>query len=141
MLAISTFGCADKKIEPLRDIGGPRESSIPYDITPEKKGELFVDKTAEYGLTGVQAVHMYAVDANHDGATDLVVLDDFMVSPKFYFFNKSEKKIQTGCKPFCRNHPRKLHEFCGSGSRRNPGRDSRKSQPEERDDSVPGPRL
>ncbi len=100
VLAITIAGCADKKIEPLKDIGGPRESSIPYDIAPEKKGDIFVDKTEEYGLKGVQAVHMYAVDANHDGATDLVILDDFMATPKFYFFDKAEKKFKLGANPF-----------------------------------------
>ncbi|MBC7427080.1 MAG: VCBS repeat-containing protein [Bacteriovorax sp.] len=100
LLVVSIAGCADKKIQPLSDIGGPREASIPYDITPEKKGDIFVDKTEEYGLKGVHAVHMYAVDANHDGATDLVTLDDFMASPKFYFFNKAEKKFKLGDNPF-----------------------------------------
>jgi hypothetical protein len=93
-------GCADKKIHVLSDIGGPREASIPYEIAPEKAGTIFVDKTKEYGLTGVQAVHMYAVDANHDGATDLVTLDDFVATPKFYFFDKHEKKFQLGDNPF-----------------------------------------
>lgn len=100
MLAITVASCADKKIEPLKDIGGPRESSIPYDITPEKKGEIFVDKTADYGLSDIQGVHLYAVDANHDGATDLVVLDDFVASPKFYYFDKTQKKFKLGDNPF-----------------------------------------
>lgn len=103
-LLIVISGCADKKVRPLVDVGGPREQSIPYDINPAKASEhyagTFVDKTEEYGLKGVQAVHMYAVDANNDGATDLVVLDDFLASPKFYFFDKKEKKFKLGPSPF-----------------------------------------
>ena len=101
---LAAVGCADKKITPLRDIGGPREQSIPYEITPEKPSEksagIFLDKTKEYGLAGVTAVHLYAVDANHDGTTDLVVLDDFYASPKFYFFEKKIKKFILGNNPF-----------------------------------------
>lgn len=93
-------GCAEKKIEPLKDIGGPREQSIPYEITPEKEGTVFVDKAQEYGLKDVTAVHLYAVDVNNDGATDLVVLDDFYAAPKFYYFDKKEKKFKLGENPF-----------------------------------------
>jgi hypothetical protein len=100
-LLLLAASCADKKIRPIKDIGGPREQSIPYEITPDKGTKtVFVDKTKEYGLEGVEAVHLYAVDANHDGATDLVVLDDFSAAPKFYFFNKSEKKFKLGANPF-----------------------------------------
>ena len=103
-LLILLSGCADKKIRPLVDVGGPREQSIPYDITPTKASGVysntFIDKTKEYGLEGVEGVHLYAVDANNDGATDLVVLDDFIATPKFYFFNKIEKKFQQRENPF-----------------------------------------
>lgn len=94
------MSCGHKKIRPILDIGGPREASIPYDITPELKGNLFVDKTREYGLEGIEGIHFYAVDANNDGATDLVVLEDFISSPKFYFMNKKEKKFILGENPF-----------------------------------------
>jgi hypothetical protein len=103
-LLLLAAGCADKKIRPLVDVGGPREQSIPYDINPAKASghyaHTFVDKTQEYGLQNVEGVHLYAVDANNDGATDLVVLDDFLASPKFYFFNKKEKKFHLGANPF-----------------------------------------
>ena len=97
-------GCADKKIRSVVEVGGPREQSIPYDINPEKASghyaHTFLDKTEQYGLKDVQGVHLYAVDANNDGATDLVVLDDFLASPKFYFFNIKEKKFELGTSPF-----------------------------------------
>ena len=103
-LLLVIAGCADKKIRPIVDVGGPREQSIPYDIRPAvasgSYAQTFVDKTDEYGLLDVQGVHLYAVDANNDGSTDLVVLDDFLASPKFYFFSKKEKKFKLGGNPF-----------------------------------------
>jgi hypothetical protein len=99
-LTIILASCAEKKINPLMVESGPRESSIPYDISPEKKSDVFVDKTIEYGLQGVKAVHLYAVDANNDGLTDIVTLDDFVASPKFYFHNKVTKKFELGTNPF-----------------------------------------
>lgn len=92
-------GCAEKKIQAIKEIG-PREQSIPYDITPERSGGVFIDKALEYGLNDVSGVHLYAVDVNNDGATDLVVLDDFYTSPKFYLFNKKEKKFKLSENPF-----------------------------------------
>jgi hypothetical protein len=100
-ILLYTAGCADKKIRPIKDIGGPREQSIPYEISPDKAiNSVFVDKTEAYGLKGVQAVHLYAVDVNNDGATDLVTLDDFSSAPKFYYFNKKEKKFILSENPF-----------------------------------------
>lgn len=71
-----------------------------YSMGPTKSSAIFIDKTQEYGLEGVVAVHLYAVDVNHDGHTDLVALDDFFAAPKFYFFNPSTKKFQIGASPF-----------------------------------------
>ncbi len=99
LLAVTLASCAEKKIQAIKDLG-PREQSIPYDITPERSGAIFVDKAEEYGLKDVSAVHLYAVDVNHDGATDLVVLDDFYTSPKFYLFNKREMKFKLSENPF-----------------------------------------
>lgn len=103
-LLILGSGCADKKIRPVVDVGGPREQTTAYDINPATASGnyagIFVDKTDEYGLKDIQGVHLYAVDANNDGATDLVVLDDFLASPKFYFFDKKEKKFKLGATPF-----------------------------------------
>jgi hypothetical protein len=95
--------CSHKEIsrsEPIKDIGGPREQSIPYDLAPEKKGTIFINETVEYGLQGIEAVHLYAVDFNNDGATDLVTLEDFVANPKFYLFNKKLKKFELIESPF-----------------------------------------
>ncbi|MBY0414675.1 MAG: VCBS repeat-containing protein, partial [Bdellovibrionales bacterium] len=102
--------CADKKIRPIKDIP-PSELSeqdtnhpkeiITYNGEPNTAGiDGFKDLTKEYGLDGIEAVHLYAVDVNNDGATDLVTLDDFSSAPKFYFFNKKEKKFKHGDNPF-----------------------------------------
>lgn len=99
LLAVMIAGCAEKKIQPIKEFG-PREQSIAYDVAPERSGGVFVDKSDEYGLKNVSAVHLYAVDVNSDGATDLVVLDDFYTSPKFYLFNKTEKKFKLSENPF-----------------------------------------
>lgn len=71
-----------------------------YKMGPELSSTVFVDKTEEYGLKGVQAVHLYAVDVNNDGYTDLVTLDDFYAAPKFYLFNPKTKKFELSSSPF-----------------------------------------
>jgi hypothetical protein len=99
-LTLLASGCAEKKIRSLSDSSTPREQSIAYSMDSDKTSTVFVDKTAELGLKDVQAVHLYAVDINNDGATDLITLDDFYASPKFYFFDKAEKKFKLGENPF-----------------------------------------
>lgn len=94
-------GCAEKKIRPLKNVDAPKEQSIAYEFSPDKGSRnVFTNKTSEYGLEGVEAVHLYAVDVNNDRATDLVTLDDFSAAPKFYFFNKKNKKFILGENPF-----------------------------------------
>lgn len=104
VLAFSTaflaVGCAEKKIQPLKEPLTVASLMPQYSIGPEKKSETFLDMTEEYGLLGVNGVHLYAVDVNNDRATDLVVLDDFYASPKFYLFDKKEKKFKLGENPF-----------------------------------------
>lgn len=60
---------------------------------PTKKGTAFIDATEKFGLAGVKAVHLYAVDFNNDTHTDLVVLPGFYSSPEFYQFNYKAKKF------------------------------------------------
>lgn len=94
-------GCAEKKIRPIKNIDAPKEQSVAYEFSPEKGSRhVFTNKTSEYGLDGVEAVHLYAIDANNDGATDLVALDDFSAAPKFYFFHKKERRFILGANPF-----------------------------------------
>lgn len=64
-----------------------------YEMGPTKPSSVFKDVTTEYGLEAVKAVHLYAVDFNHDGTTDLVTLEDFYSVPKFYHLNKKLKKF------------------------------------------------
>ncbi len=91
----------EKKITPIpKTITPVREEISKYKMGPEVPSSVFIDKTDEYGLKGVEAVHLYAVDVDHDGYTDLVTLDDFYTSPKFYFFNPKIKKFVLGANPF-----------------------------------------
>ena len=53
--------------------------SIAIDLTPHSKTKPgFVDRTAEYGLENLKAVHLYAVKLNQDEFTDLVILEDYI---------------------------------------------------------------
>jgi hypothetical protein len=57
-----------------------------------KEGGVFVDKTKEYGLSGLFAVTFNSVDLNLDGKTDLVILPTYYSRPKFYIFDPASKK-------------------------------------------------
>lgn len=104
LLALASLlaGCShEKKIIPITAPSvATKEESPKYNMGPEKSSAVFIDKTEEYGLKGVQAVHLYAVDVNHDGYTDLVTLDDFYASPKFYLFNPKTNKFELCPSPF-----------------------------------------
>ncbi len=78
----------------------PREEARHYLMGPELPSQIFIDKTEEYGLKNVKAVHLYAVDINRDGFTDLVALEDFYSTPKFYLFNGKTKKFELTESPF-----------------------------------------
>ena len=96
-------GCAEKKIRPINE-------DVPMNVVqksavnggPSRSSHIvrFLEKSADYGLKNVKGVHLYAVDANDDGLTDLVTLEDFVSSPKFYFFNKDKKQFVLGDNPF-----------------------------------------
>ncbi len=55
--------------------------------------KFFVDKTADWGLQGEKAVHLYAVDFNSDGHQDLVLLPDYYAVPKFLAYDLKSKKF------------------------------------------------
>lgn len=78
------------------------ERKLPhYEMGPTKSSsDIFQDVTKQYGLEGVKAVHLYAVDVNHDGASDLITLEDFYSVPKFYIFDKNLKKFIITKSPF-----------------------------------------
>lgn len=58
-----------------------------------KNGGPFIDKTNDYGLSGLYAVTFNAVDFNFDGHTDLVILPTYYSRPKFYVWNQNENKF------------------------------------------------
>lgn len=60
----------------------------------------FRDKTKTYGLEGVKASHLYAVDLDNDGDTDLVTLSNNHAEPEFYYFDSRKKKFVKGYSPF-----------------------------------------
>lgn len=60
----------------------------------------FQDKTKAYGLEGIKAAHLYAVDLENDGDTDLVTLSNNHAEPEFYFFDSKKKKFSKGNSPF-----------------------------------------
>jgi len=62
--------------------------------TIEGKIGAFKDLTNEYGLEGVEATNLYAVDFNNDSYTDLVLLPNFYSTPEFYAFDPIIRKFQ-----------------------------------------------
>lgn len=54
----------------------------------------FKDRTADYGLEGLSAVAINAVDINFDGRVDLVLLPTYYARPKFMIFDAKEKKFK-----------------------------------------------
>lgn len=60
----------------------------------------FRDKTKAYGLEGVKASHLYAVDLDNDGDTDLVTLSNNHSEPEFYYFDSKKKHFSKGYSPF-----------------------------------------
>ncbi len=54
----------------------------------------FIDRTKEFGLEGVEGTHLYAVDFDGDGHTDLVVLPRFYSTPEFYRFVPEKGKFK-----------------------------------------------
>ncbi len=92
---IDSNNVRENKVNIAEEVKSPH-----YQMGPTTVSKFFEDQTTEYGLKGVKGVHLYAVDANHDGATDLVVLEDFYSVPKFYLFDKKQKKFILSPSPF-----------------------------------------
>ena len=60
----------------------------------EGTGTYFQDITEEVGLSGELATHIYAVDFDGDGHTDIVTLPLFYSQPKFFRYITKTKKYQ-----------------------------------------------
>lgn len=58
-----------------------------------KEGGSFIDRTKEYGLDGLFAVTLNAVDLNFDGHTDLVVLPTYYSRPKFLIWKPEDNRF------------------------------------------------
>lgn len=89
--------CAGSKEQrPQRiDQQQPRET-LDFNPGPEAQQALdhyFIDMTEQYGLKGVKASHLYAVDFDNDGYTDLVVLPRFFSIPEFYRFDPVKQRF------------------------------------------------
>lgn len=101
MAGILLASCAhEKKIIPISPNIKEKNEPPKYLMGPETPSNIFVDRTADYGLSGVQGVHLYAVDVNRDGHTDLITLEDYYSAPKFYFFDSKIKKFTLAPNPF-----------------------------------------
>ena len=74
-----------KLSEELDDLSKKIQS---VDYGPTQKNVMsFVDKTDAYGLSGLQAIALNAVDFNFDGRSDLIVIPNYYSRPKFYLFD------------------------------------------------------
>jgi hypothetical protein len=99
---VGSFGCSTHKTTPPASTTkadkpqvSPTEQEISGPPTWHKRaGLVMLDVTEKVGLQNVSAVHWYAVDFNHDGATDLIALNDFYAIPDFYLFNRKNKKFE-----------------------------------------------
>ncbi len=96
LLLIGSASCSSpQKESPPSLTTADEEQPLPPIIAgPLNTSALFVDKTAEIGLAGVEATHFYAVDLNNDHQTDLVILPDHYSVPEFYYFNKTQGRFE-----------------------------------------------
>jgi len=72
-----------------------------YGPTLSEGESRFVDKTEDYGLTGVEAINFSLVDLNRDFYPDLVVMPHYFSQPRFFLFDPEKKKfIESSHNPF-----------------------------------------
>ncbi|MEI8346229.1 MAG: CRTAC1 family protein [Pseudomonadota bacterium] len=80
-----------KKGRPVED---PKPPPLSPNFGPNQiEGGPFKDRTADYGLSGIEANHLYAVDFNNDGFTDLVLIPQFYDQPQFWQYDPKKKKF------------------------------------------------
>jgi len=104
------YSCATKAPKPFDDselissLETIREKE--WNFGPSVKADkvdihnAFLDKTAQYGLEGVEATNFNLVDLTRDDYTDLVVIPDYYSQPVFYKFNIHLKKFEPMASPF-----------------------------------------
>lgn len=99
--ALLIAGCAEEKIKPLPEapIVQPKNPLVSGPLLSSANSS-FIDKTKDYGLENIKAVHLYAVDIDNDNDTDLVTIEDFIGTPEFYFFDHKTRKFVLGANPF-----------------------------------------
>ncbi len=94
---ILLFSCSKlfrkEKVEQREDYT-LRTKAYQYGPTQLGPSNYFKDKTTEYGLEGIKANRIYAIDFSLDGSTDLVFLEDDYSAPKFYQYSKQEKRFK-----------------------------------------------
>lgn len=67
--------------------------------TDSDQYSFFKDRTADYGLSGLSATQIYAVDFDNDGKTDLVLMPDYFSIPRF-LRNDGTKFVELDYFPF-----------------------------------------
>lgn len=94
VLALSLSSCAGAKnfFKRKKEKKSTQKKVIDYGPSL-KTGTHFVDRAKDYGLNDVKAYHLYGVDFNRDGHTDLVVLPDYYSLPRFFEFSAKTKKF------------------------------------------------
>ena len=67
---------------------------IPSGPSLKGEGSYFEDITDKVGLSGQTATHLYAIDFDLDGYTDLVTLPLFYSAPKFFIYIPETKRYK-----------------------------------------------
>jgi hypothetical protein len=67
-----------------------------YGPTVTEGPGIFLDRTREYGLEGVEGVSFSQVDLNRDLWPDLVIMPSFFGQPQFYIFDPQQRKFVKG---------------------------------------------
>jgi hypothetical protein len=62
--------------------------------TASKQNSNFLDFTEKWGLAGIKAISLYAVDFNGDGYTDLVSIPSYYGIAHFYQYDPIKKKFK-----------------------------------------------
>ncbi len=66
-----------------------------YESGPSAAGASgFIDKTEQYGLSGITAANFNVVDLNSDGFSDLVILPEHYAQPDFYLFDVHKGRFE-----------------------------------------------